>query len=301
MKLFDGAVFNSNGMKRFFYFFLFYLFSFIVTADEAVCVFVSILPQKYFVEKIGQKRVKVSVLVQPGYEPHSYEPKPRQMMELAAARIYFAIGFPFEQTWLSKFRSVNPSMLIVQTDEGIRKVPSVHHEQAGEKGENEVLDPHIWLSPVLVRKQALTIKNALIRADPMHQDQYESNFRQFDNELSGLHQEFKRIFSEGTLKNRAFLVYHPSWGYFARDYHLDQIPIEQEGKEPKPQYLEQLIIRSRTLGIKVVLIQPEYSVKMAQTIASATGAKVITADVMSENWGENLKKVSRELQAAMQE
>jgi zinc transport system substrate-binding protein len=280
---------------------LFYLLSLSLWGEESLPVFVSILPQKYFVEKIGAGFVSVSVLVKPGYDAHSYEPKPRQMKELSSAKIYFALGFPFETIWLPRFQSINPNMLIVPTDAGINKIKSADHHHEQGNTEEEVLDPHIWLSPALVRSQAIVIREALMKADPAHKNEYEANYKKFDDELILLDKEIKVILSPGTTKNRIFMVYHPAWGYFARDYGLTQIPIEQEGKEPKPAYLEQLINEARKQQIKAIFIQPEFSTKMAQTLASAIGGKVILADSMTGDWAENLKTVAKELKTAMQE
>ncbi len=139
----------------------------IAYAEGKIDVFVSIAPQKYFVEKIAQTQVEVSVMVQPGASPATYEPKPKQMIALSKTKIYFAIGVPFEQVWLKKIAVANPNMQIINTQNGITKIPmeTYHqHEREHPKGtyNNIIHDPHIWLSPNLVKIQARNILNALL-------------------------------------------------------------------------------------------------------------------------------------------
>lgn len=273
-------------------------------AEKPVNVAVSILPQKYFVEKIGGNRVAVSVMVLPGANPATYEPKPRQMVNLARAQIYFAIGVPFEDNWLQKFETSNPQMKIIRTQAGIRKMPMkagghVHHhiEHGHEKISSGAKDPHIWLSPPLVMVQAKSIRDALVKADPEGRMVYEANYKAFLGELKILDLEIRNIF-ETTGKNNRFMVYHPSWGYFARNYGLEQIPIELEGKKPSPRQLLELIKKARKDHIKVIFVQPQFSEKSAETIADAIGGQVVFANPLAEDWKNNLLKVSEKFKSA---
>ena len=273
-------------------------------AEKAVNVAVSIPPQKYFVKKIGGDRVNVSVMVLPGANPATYEPKPRQMVNLARAEIYFAIGVPFEDNWLPKFKKTNPDMTIVTTQSGITKIPmkaSEHRHHETEHGDETIAagakDPHIWLSPPLVMMQAKTILDGLIKADPEGRMVYQANYKAFLEELNLLNMEIQRIFQE-TGQNARFMVYHPSWGYFAQSYGLEQIPIELEGKKPSPRKLLQLIKEARKNGIKVIFVQPQFSEKSAETIADAIGGKVIFADPLAEDWANNLLQVAEKFKSA---
>ncbi len=274
-------------------------------AEKTVNAAVSILPQKYFVKKIGGDRVNVSVMVLPGANPATYEPKPRQMVNLAQAEIYFAIGVPFENNWLPKFAKTNPGMTIVATQSGITKIPMKtgghrHHEtdhgdetiSAGEK------DPHIWLSPPLVLVQGKNILDGLVKADPEGRIVYEANYKTFLEELKGLNMEIKRVL-QTTGQNTRFMVYHPSWGYFAQSYGLAQIPIELEGKKPSPRKLLQLIKEARKNSIKVIFVQPQFSEKSAETIADAIGGKVVFADPLAEDWKNNLLEVAEKFKVAL--
>ncbi len=273
-------------------------------------VFVSILPQKYFVEKIGGDSVEVAVMVQPGASPATYEPKPKQMVALAKSDIYFAIGVPFEKTWLPKIVATNPKMHIVYTQAGIEKrgmkshhahqQESKHHYGETEHGQDHHTgkDPHVWLSPPLVMQQARNILNGLETLDPTHRALYQANYKSFIVELVDLDLELKRLF-QTTAEHSEFMVFHPSWGYFAQAYGLEQVPIEIEGKEPKPAELKYLIQYGKKIGIQVIFVQPQFSWQAAQTIAQATSAQIVVVDPLAPNWAENLRQVAVKLSTAL--
>jgi zinc transport system substrate-binding protein len=287
------------------------------SAAGKVAVFVSIMPQKYFVQQIGKNLVDVRVMVHPGASPATYEPKPRQMAAIAKTHIYFSIGVPFENVWLNKIASSNPNMMVVQTDHGIQKAPMVdhhHHEKAAdhqktdqqhnnEGGNDEnrrntgIRDPHIWLSPPLVMIQARTMATTLQTVDPAHRSDYEANYNAFISEISNLDTEIKNIFSGN--HGLQFMVFHPAWGYFADTYGLKQIPVEIEGKNPKPAQLKSLIKFANTNDIDVIFVQPQFSAKSAEVIARGIGGQVVVADPLAPDWPANLRKVSREIKAAL--
>ena len=252
-------------------------------AGEPIPVFVSIPPQKYFVEKIGGSLVHVSVMVPAGANPHIYEPRPSQMTALSKSRIYFAIGVTFETVWLPKFAKLNPRMRIVHTDKGIDKMAMVAHHHDNPSS----LDPHVWVSPPEVKIIARNILETFMEMDPSNSRTYQSNEEAFLKEIDGLHKDLTEIFKDK--KGLKFLVYHPAWGYLARTYGLEQVPVEIEGKEPKPEQLKALITRSKKDGIKIIFVQPQFSTKSAETLAKAIGGEVIFADNLREDWGKNLR------------
>lgn len=270
-------------------------------ASEKMSIFVSIVPQIYFAEKIGGDYVSVMSMTAQGADVHTFEPKPKQMTDLAKAKIYFAIGVEFEHALLSKIASVNPKLMIVKTDQGISKIPmKAHHheEKEAHNHENEGLDPHIWLSPKLVKVQAEAIFKALLSVDPDHKEAYEANYAAFMKELDALDAELTAIFSTAA-KNNKFMVFHPSWGYFAKDYALEQIPVEIEGKEPKPAELRELIEHAKADGIRVIFAQPQYSSKSAEVIAKAIGGQVVIADSLAKDWADNLRQAAQKFKAAL--
>ena len=269
-----------------------------VSAENPMKVFVSIPPQKYFVQKIGGDLVDISVMVLPGSSPATYEPKPKQMVKLAESRIYFAIGVFFEEVWLNKFADVNPEMKIIATQNGIEKIPMKRHlHDDKERNHNKGVahagtkDPHIWLSPPLVMLQARNILDALMRMDPTNRGIYESNYKSFITELVDLDLKISDLFADRGQGTR-FIAYHPAWGYFAEAYDLIQIPVEIEGKNPTPRALQQLIPNAKKDGIKVVFVQPQFSTKSARTIARAIGGHVVFADPLASDWEKNLLMVA---------
>ena len=308
---------------------LLFAFTIIVTghayANDKLTVFVSIAPQKYFVQQIAKGLVDVKVMVLPGADPHMYEPKPQQMVAISKAKLYFAIGIEFEKANLSKIVSTNPQIKVVYTDRGIKKLPMAayhHHEEEDEhhkkaelankgdhlheKGDSAHeddhhdhggLDPHIWLSPPLVKIQAHTIMNALQEIDPSHRALYESNFQQFVSQINKLNNELKAIFADK--QGLQFMVFHPSWGYFAQAYGLRQVPVQVEGKNPKPAQLKELIEHAREKNIKMIFVQPQFSAKSAKLVAKEISGEVAFVDPLAENWSANLYEVANKFKAAL--
>lgn len=244
-------------------------------------VFVSVSPQKYFVERIGGNRVKVSVLVPAGADPHTFEPKPATMVELSRAGAWFTIGIPFEENLEPRLSSGNDELAIVRTEEGILRND---HGPGG-------VDPHVWLSPRLVKVQAENILQGLIKIDPAGEKTYRGNARRFAAELDALDRELKTLFSGS--RGKSFLVFHPSWGYLAADYGLVQVAIEVDGKEPKGADLGRVIELAREKRIRTIFVEPQSSSRSARTIAESIGAKLVTADPLAANWADNLRKVAR--------
>jgi zinc transport system substrate-binding protein len=270
-------------------------------------VFVSIAPQKYFVQKIGGTLVNVSILVPAGADPHTYEPKPKQMVELSKSALYFAVGIDFERAWLKKISATYPRMRIIHTDEGIAKIPmSGQHRQEGNIHKHEkkaqhhdgAPDPHVWLAPAPVKVQAAHILKALSEADPKNRLQYAAGYDAFLKELDALDGELKALFAGR--KGEQFMVFHPAWGYFAESYGLEQAPVEAGGKEPKAAQLQSLIRRARERGVKVIFVQPQLSAKSAQMVAREIGGAVVRVDPLAENWDANMREVARKFRAALQ-
>lgn len=247
-------------------------------------VAVSILPQAYFVERIGGDKVEVTVMVPPGANPATYEPTASQMRALAQAKMYIRIRVPFEEAWMDRIAAANRHMLILDSTEGIKRIED---------------NPHIWLSPRLVKIQAENIYQGLAQVDPANSNFYAQNKEEFLRELDTLDREIAETLAG--LKGRKFMVFHPSWAYFARDYGLEQIPIEIEGKEPSATELARLIETARANGIKVVFVQPQFSSKSAEAIARQIGGKVVPIDPLAREWADNLRDVARTFAQALGE
>ncbi len=309
---------------------IFIMFSVMVFAKE---VTVSISAQKYFVEKIAKEKVAVNVMVKPGFSPATYEPKVSQMRKLSSSEAYFSIGVPFESVWLEKFKHANEKILLVDTSSGIEKIEMeehehhedeedahhekesheedahheekheehAHHENEDKHEENEEhekhehggLDPHIWLDPILVKVQAKNIYLALVKIDIKNKEFYRKNYESFLNELDSLDNKLKTILKP--YKHKAFMVFHPSWGYFAKRYDLEQIAIEVQGKEPKPAQLVELVEEAKKHNIKIVFVSPQFSQNGAKTISKSINGNVAIINPLAEKWDENLIKVAKEI------
>ncbi|BAF72020.1 metal ABC transporter solute-binding protein, Zn/Mn family [Sulfurovum sp. NBC37-1] len=260
---------------------------------------VSILPEKTFIKAVGGDKVDIALMVMPGNSPHTYEPKPSQMKEIAKADLYFAIGVEFEKVWLPRFKDLNGKMQIIDLTQGITKLPMQAHEHHGEHTGHKheemgysSLDPHVWTSPSNVRIIAKNIYNALAKADPENKEYYRQNLDSFISKINETDRKIKAILAK-TPKGTKFMVFHPSWGYFAHEYNLVQLPVEVEGKSPKPRELIALIKEAKVEKIKAIFTQPEFSDAAAQTMAKELKISVIKVSPLSEKWSENLLNIAR--------
>ena len=308
-------------------------------AEAKLSVMVSIPPQEYFAQKVGGELVSVHVLVPPGADAHTYEPKPKQMAELAKARLYFALGLEFEEAWMPKLKGANKNLVWVRTDRDVPKVAmqGAHdhgHDQAGPKAEvheqhqagpkaeaheqhkaepkaeahenhkaeahehhHKGADPHIWLDPRLVAIQARAMRDGLVMADPKNQAAYDKNLAAFLDELVKLDRELRDSFM-ALGGHKKVLLFHPAWGYFCRAYGLEQVAIEKEGKKPTAKGLVHLIGQARHEKAKVILVQPQFSARSAQTVAKAIGGKVVPIDPLAGDWDQNMRRAAKAMKQA---
>jgi len=255
-------------------------------ASDKIKVVVTILPQAEFVEKVGDERVQVMVMVPPGASPHTYEPTPRQLIEVSKAEIYFQVGsgVDFELAFMNKIIDINSNMVVVNCSKGIKFINK---------------DPHVWLSPMNVKRMVKNIYDALAKIDPENEDYYHKNMESYLKELDNLDEEIREILRNIT--NRRFMVYHPSWGYFARDYNLTQIPVEKEGKEPTARGLMALIDQARQLKMKVIFVSPQFDQKKAGVIAESIHGRIVFLDPLARDYVKNLRSVALKLAWSMSE
>ena len=259
-------------------------------AETPLTVGVSLLPEKYFVERIGGDQVKVEVLVPPGKSPASYEPTPRQMASMAEGNLYFRIGVPFEKSWLPRLQQAVPGMKVVDLRSGLKLRPVDLPSGASVTPGGEDTDPHIWLSPPLVIRMADLIRDELIAQRPAARAAFEANHARFVGDLKSLDEDIRTRLARKT--RRHFMVFHPSWGYFADAYGLVQIPIEAGWKEPGPQTLARLIDDAKARNIRVIFVQKQFSQIQAETVAQAIGGEVLAVDPLAADYLDNLRRVS---------
>lgn len=267
-------------------------------AGERLTVMVSIAPQAEFVEKLGGERVDVHVMVPPGASPHTYEPTPSQIEALSKARIYTKVGsgVEFELAWMDKLAASNREMLIVDCSRGVELMEATGEESGGEH--QGLKDPHIWLSPANAKIMLNNIYEGLARIDPGSKDYYERNRDAYLQELTELDREIRDRFSE--VANRQFIVYHPAWAYFAREYGLSMLAIEEEGKEPTAADIAHIIDQAKQHQIRVIFASPQYNPQSAEVIARAIDGRVVFIDPSAQGYIDNLRAVSIEIAKAME-
>jgi zinc transport system substrate-binding protein len=272
-----------------------------------VRVTVAIPPQAYFVERVAGTLADTQVLVEPGQSPHTFEPTPRQMAQLAKSRLYFKIGMPFEERLLSKVGETFKTVTIVDTREGIKLRKMEEWEVGGEEeGEGEhhdedhagAADPHIWLSPKLVKIQAQNICRALQQADPSNAAAYEANLRKFEADLDAVDARIAAALAP--LKGQDFFVFHPAFGYFADAYGLKQVAVETGGKQPGPKQLAELITRAKSSGVKLILVQRQYSTASAEAVAKAIGGAVVPTDTLARDYLADLEDLAGKIKTALE-
>ncbi|MFM1843412.1 MAG: Zinc transporter, periplasmic-binding protein ZnuA [Cyanobacteriota bacterium] len=282
-------------------------------------VTVTIPPQQYFVEKIGGDRLNVNVFVPGTSDPHTYEPKPQQLQALSETEAYILVGLGFENPWLDRLKSANADMVLIDSSQGIDPLLMDTHDHGdhghghGDHGHGDhshaddsktqsspgadkqpsTTDPHIWLSPTLVKQQATTIAASLSQLDPPNAEYYQANLKKFLTEIDQLDDQIQQNLT--SVNPRKFIVFHPSWGYFAKDYNLEQIPIEVEGQEPSAKELGQLVDLAKNNRLQVIFSEPQFSPKNAEAIATEIQGRIETINPLAANWSENLINVSQKI------
>ncbi|HEB9328320.1 TPA: zinc ABC transporter substrate-binding protein [Campylobacter coli] len=279
---------------------------------SALCVFafgkpiisVSIPPQAFFVEKIAKDSVEINILIPPNSDEHTMEFKPQALKKLEQSKIYFLADLELEKILGEKFKSVLKNVKIVNINEGIHLLEGGHeheHDHDGHHAEEEHdghNDPHVWLDPVLVKKLAQNITQALVQSFPKNKEFYEANLANFLKELDQMDAQIAEELKN--IKRNEFIVYHPSWAYLAKRYNLVQIPIEIDGKEPKSKDLQNLIKLAKEKDIRIIFVQPGFPENSAKVLAKELNAQIVSINHLARNWDEELLKSIQALSLALQ-
>ncbi|AHB13340.1 metal ABC transporter solute-binding protein, Zn/Mn family [Dehalococcoides mccartyi] len=260
------------------------------SSADKLKIAVSIVPLKEFTQQIAGDKAEVVLMVPPGAEPHTYQPLPSQMVDISQSDMYVKLGsdFGFEQNWLSKILSLNNSMLVVDSSVNITL------ERSSEDGG---ADPHIWLSPRNAIQMVKNITLGLMSLDPENQSYYAANRDAYLAKLGQLDNEITLALSH--LYNRTFLVFHPAWVYFARDYNLKELSIEIEGKEPTPQQMIEIIDLAIQNNISIVFASPQFSSRSAEAIAAEIDGRVVMIDPLAEDYITNMEFIYKQMQEVM--
>ena len=256
-------------------------------------VAVSIVPQATFVKEVAGDLVDVTTLIPPGSSAETYAPTPQQLQDFSHASIYFSIGVPPEQaSILPRFKDFNANLKIVDLAEHVSKVYPDLEITPGER------DPHIWLSPKRVKVMVDVIADELAELDPQNKDIYKKNALNYKEQLDEVDSKIRD--SLANLENKTFIVYHPAFAYFAHDYGLDMIALEEEGKEATPQTFKKVIDIAKENKIKVIFYQAEMDSRQSEAFAEEIGGKTQQIEPLAANYLENLEKMANTFSEVLQ-
>ena len=279
---------------------------------EKPLVAVSILPQSYFVKRIGENTVSVMTLVGPGQSPHTYESTPRQMEELSRARVWIHLATEFDDRLKPKLKTLYPNLSIVDGTAGVifRKLEEHEHEEehagqgvkqgqekkAESHGPELEKDRHTWLGREAAKILANHVRDALIRVNPQEADRYRKNHQALVTEIDSIFEGLKKELAP--LKGQRVYVHHPAFGYFLDEFGIIQEAVETGGKEPNPQTLAKLVERAKEDKVKVIFVQAQFPTQAAQTLAAQLKAEVLPLNPLAEDWLENIRRMGEALKRA---
>lgn len=260
-------------------------------------VTVSIPPFRYFTEAISGGDFDINVMVPAGSDPHIYEPSPSQISALRKSSAYISDGYlAFEITWLDRFFEVNRTMKILTLGEKTDLIESNEHQDGNE---HDGVDPHFWVSPKSAMAIASSVKSLLCELRPERTDFYEQNYRLLADTIRMLDKRADELLRG--FENGYFMIFHPTLGYIARDYGLTQVSVEEDGKEPTPSGMKDLIDLVKEKNIKTIFVMQEFDRKNALTIASETGASIATINPLSEDWPGAVRQIINSLHSSLLE
>ena len=268
--------------------------------SEKRIISVSILPQKYFVEELAGDEFEVNVLIPPGASPASYDPTPKQLRDLNKSGLYLAMGhLGFELAWMESITRNHKELKVIDLSAGIDLITGEEMESGHEEGhdhgpgdahdhDHSGIDPHIWMSPKSAAIMVDQMAKAINRYEPACQDLVLANLSSLLERIDVLDRRMDSVASQ--LKNKKFIIFHPALTYLARDYGLEQIPMEFGGKEPSASYMKKIIDRAKAENINTVFIQKEFDQNNARQIARELDARLIQIDPLAADWEAQMKE-----------
>lgn len=272
------------------------------SVDRPLAVWVTVLPQREIVERVGGDVVRVEVLVEPSRSPETYAPTSRQLSALLEADLFVRIGIPFERSLVSRIQELAPQLRVVDGREGLELMPAPaghasHHRDGGEHAHDDV-DPHVWLDPAMVVQQATVVCQALCMLDSERCAGFRDNLARYQSELEDLDRRLGTLLEP--YRDRSFLVFHPAYGYLARRYHLRQLAVEVDGKDPTPRQLSTLVEKAQAADVRVLFVQPQFAGRGADAAARALGAEVAELDPLAPDLLANLERMARRIAASLE-
>lgn len=263
-------------------------------SEEKPIIAVSIVPQKTWVEAVVEDFAEVSVMIPPGKSPANYAPSPKELQQFSDASIYFTIGVPTESVnVLTKADDINPDMKIVHLE---KKAAERYQERQFSSGRR---DQHIWLSPKRAQVMVQEIADVLSEAYPEEKDRFQKNAATYIEEIAAVDKEIKTILSD--METKKFIVYHPAFGYFADDYGLEMVAIEQDGKAATPERRQEIVDIAKQEDIKVVFYQAEIDGSQSKSIAEEIEGKTVQIVPLAPDYVENLRAMAETFKEVMEQ
>ena len=260
--------------------------------NDKPIITVTLEPLRYFAEAIAGEHYDVVSMVPKGSSPESYDPTPQQLVALSRSQAYLRIGYiGFEQAWMKKLEANAPDMKVFDTSQGVDLIRGEGHWHGDHFHEGGV-EPHIWNSTRNATVIAENIYTALCELDATHQEEYKHRLDSLKETIRRTDENVRTLLENA---DSTFLIYHPALSYFARDYGLKQISIEEGGKEPSPAYLKHLIELCRQEKARVIFVQQEFDQRNAQLIANELGIEIVSINPLSYDWAEEMVRIGKAL------
>ncbi len=269
--------------------------------DETAEIAVSILPQKFFVDRITDSTINTLVMIPGSKSPATYEPLPSQVEALSSVKVYFKIGYiGFELSWMDKFADANPEMKITDLSAGIELIEGeCTHDEGEHDHHHHGIDPHIWMSPENCIKMSSNILNTLTELFPEKRQEFLGNYNDLIAELESIQQHIDSVLMP--YDQRDFLIFHPALTYYAHDYGLIQTPIELGGSEPSLKHMVNVMEFIKAKGINDIFIQRQFDRKNAETLVRETNGEIIEIDPLDYYWTVQIMDLTEKMQKVLKE
>ncbi len=266
---------------------LLFVFFYIVSPkkENHASIVVSVSPLESFAQRIVQGKMPTYALVHAGQNHETYELSPKEMLLLANAKIFFSTDFPFEMKLCEKLKELNPNITLVDLPKEIF-------------ADEKVKDLHIWTSLRLAQEIAKVMVESIVRIDPANEKLYRKGYEELTRDLAALGKEVEKKLSR--FRGKKIYVVHPAWGYFLKEYGLEEVSIEKEGKEPTLQDLVSIIEAAKKDKVRVIFIQKGTGIRGANALARAVHGKVEEIDPLEEDYFSNIRTVSSKIQKALE-